>query len=387
MKPNLAIYVHWPFCKSKCPYCDFNSHVSDAVNHQQWRKSYITEINYFADYIKKHNISSIFFGGGTPTLMEPLTVESIINHLQLLTGFTQDIEITLEGNPTSVEAAKLEKFKHAGINRVSLGVQSLNAQDLQFLGREHSANEAMRAVDAAGDIFENYSFDLIYARPEQTLQGWENELTEALKIAGNHISLYQLTIEKGTRFFSDYSKGAFKIPDEDLAADFYLLTRQIMEAHGMPAYEISNHARSGFESRHNMSYWRYDDYLGIGPGAHGRITQKQQKHAIMMFSKPEAWLRAIAEQNNAMQVNQPLNADEVIDEIIMMGLRVREGVSCKRFSSITGHKIEERISTKSLNKLIENQLVSMNDESIKCTESGMLLVNYIASELLSNTSA
>jgi len=383
MTPNLAIYVHWPFCKSKCPYCDFNSHVSASIDHEEWRKSYQREINYFADYIKQHNISSIFFGGGTPTLMEPQTTAGIISHLQSITTFTQDIEITLEGNPTSIEAAKLEAFKQAGVNRVSLGVQSLKSEDLKFLGREHSANEAKRAVDAARNTFDNYSFDLIYARPDQSLKDWENELLDALEMAGNHLSLYQLTIEKGTRFFSDYSKGVFKIPDEDLAADFYLLTREIMEAHGMPAYEISNHAKQGFESRHNMSYWRYDDYLGIGPGAHGRITKNGQKHALMMSSQPEIWLRAVAEKGNALQINNPLKVDEVVDEIIMMGLRVREGISRKRFKLITGHDIEDKISTSALNKLIQNQLVMIDDDTLKCTDSGMLLVNYIASELLS----
>lgn len=380
---NLAIYVHWPFCKAKCPYCDFNSHVSSAINHDEWRKAYLTEINYFADYIRQHNISSIFFGGGTPTLMDPKTAGEIINYLQSITGFTSDIEITLEGNPTSIEAAKLIAFKEAGINRVSLGVQSLVAKDLQFLGREHSAGEAIKAVDAARNIFDNYSFDLIYARPEQTLQEWEKELQEALKMAGKHLSLYQLTIEKGTKFFSDYSKGAFKIPDEDLAADFYLLTREIMEAHGMPAYEVSNHASPGQESRHNMSYWRYDDYLGIGPGAHSRITKDKNKHAMMMTSQPEHWIRSISEQNNAIQINTLLNKEEIISELIMMGLRVREGISNKRFNKITGQNIEDIIPAKNLNKMLQNQLINIDKEGLRCTDTGMLLVNYIAAELLS----
>lgn len=382
MKPNLAIYIHWPFCKSKCPYCDFNSHVTNSVNHEQWRKSYLKEISYFEDYIKQHNISSIFFGGGTPTLMEPETAESIISHLQTITNFNNDIEITLEGNPTSVEAGKLENFKLAGVNRVSLGVQSLNANDLKFLGREHSSLEAIKAVETAQRIFNNYSFDLIYARPEQTLKDWEMELTQALKMAGNHLSLYQLTIEKGTRFFSDYSKGAFKIPDEDLAADFYLLTREIMEAHGMPAYEVSNHAKPGFESRHNMSYWHYDDYLGIGPGAHGRITKNGNKHAMMMSHKPEIWLDNVAKNNHSIQTDMMLDMDNVKDELVMMGLRVREGISRKRFVNIIGCDIEEAIPTAKIDKLRTNHLIELDEVGLRCTDKGMLLVNFIAAELL-----
>lgn len=382
MKSNLAIYIHWPFCKSKCPYCDFNSHVSNTVNHDDWRKSYIKEIDNFANYIKQHNISSIFFGGGTPTLMEPQTVETIINHLQKLTRFTNNIEITLEGNPTSVETSKLEAFKQAGINRVSLGVQSLNAADLTFLGREHSSSEALSAVEAAQNIFDNYSFDLIYARPEQTLKDWEKELGAALEMAGNHLSLYQLTIEKGTRFFSDYSKGKFKIPDEDLAADFYLLTRDIMESRGMPAYEVSNHAKPGFESRHNMSYWHYDDYLGIGPGAHSRITVNGKKTAMMMTSMPDSWLASVSKQGHGIQTNLPLDNAEIIDEIIMMGLRISEGISRKRFRNITAKEIEDVISTQKIQKLAQNQLIEINDESLRCTRDGMLLINSIAAELL-----
>lgn len=382
MKNNLAVYVHWPFCKSKCPYCDFNSHVSNSVNHEEWRKFYVTEISYFADYIKQHNISSIFFGGGTPTLMEPETVGIIINHLQSITSLSSNIEITLEGNPTSVEAAKLSAFKSAGVNRVSLGVQSLVPDDLKFLGREHSSSEALKAIEVARNIFDNYSFDLIYARPGQNLNIWENELQNALKFAGKHLSLYQLTIEKGTRFFSDYSKGAFKIPDEDLAADFYLLTRDIMEAHGMPAYEISNHARPGFESRHNLSYWHYDDYLGIGPGAHGRMSIGGKKRATMMTSKPENWLASVESKGNGIQTNILLDNAEVVDELVMMGMRIKDGICRKRFRNIVGKEIEDVIPAQKIKKLQDNNLIKFDDNGIRCTQGGMLLVNSIISELL-----
>lgn len=382
MTPNLAIYIHWPYCKSKCPYCDFNSHVSNSINHDQWRKAYIKEIEHFADYIARHNISSIFFGGGTPTLMEPETASLIISKLQSLGRFSNDIEITLEGNPTSVEAAKLRDFKDAGVNRISLGVQSLISKDLQFLGREHSPVEALNAVETASQIFDNYSFDLIYARPEQTLNEWQDELQQALKYARNHLSLYQLSIEKGTPFFSDYSKGVFKIPDEDLAADFYLLTREIMEQAGMPAYEISNHAKAGFESRHNLSYWRYDDYLGIGPGAHSRISVGNAKRAMMMTSQPDNWLTSIEKHGNAIQVNTILTDTEITDELIMMGLRIVEGISRERFKNITKYDIEDIIPEHKLDKLLKNQLVELDSTGLRCTKAGMLVVNAIAAELL-----
>lgn len=378
----LALYIHWPFCKSKCPYCDFNSHVGSIVDMEQWRVAYIREIDYFADVIKGRNISSIFFGGGTPTLMAPFIAANIIEHLQTLTTFTPDIEITLEGNPTSVEALKLKEFKQAGVNRVSLGVQSLQAADLKFLGREHSSTEALQAIDTARNIFDNYSFDLIYARPNQTLNDWEAELTKALQFSGKHLSLYQLTIEKGTRFFSDYSKGAFIMPDEDLAADFYLLTRDIMQAHNMPAYEISNHAVEGFHCRHNMSYWHYDDYLGIGPGAHSRISKNGKKHAMMMTSQPELWLKAVAENNNTIQTNQLLDNEIVVDEAVMMGLRIRSGIDRNRFIALAGRDIEEVVNKSNATKLIQNGLIEIDDKALRCTDAGMLLVNRVALELL-----
>ncbi len=380
---NLAIYIHWPFCKFKCHYCDFNSHVAENIDYNIWQESYLKEINYFHDFIKQHNISSIFFGGGTPTLMPPQIAYEIITHLNRITNFTSNIEITLEGNPTSVEAAKLQDFKESGINRVSLGIQALNANDLKFLSREHSADEAINAIKTAQKIFDNYSFDLIYARPSQTLTDWEEELTEALKLADKHVSLYQLTIEKGTKFYSDYNKGAFVMPSEDLSADFYNLTQDIMEKHNLPAYEVSNHAKTDYESKHNLSYWRYDDYLGIGPGAHSRITLENKKHALMMISSPENWLKAIVEKGVGIQTDSILDNDIIQEEIIMMGLRIAEGINKQKFKNLTGKEIELCLNQNKLEYLQNNNLIIIDNNSLRPTKEGMILVNYIVRELLS----
>jgi len=278
--PDLfGVYIHWPFCKSKCPYCDFNSHVSDSVDHNAWAKSYAHEIDHVASMTGQREVTSIFFGGGTPSLMKPQTVEHILNHLCTVWNVSKDIEITLEANPTSIEADKFSDFKAAGINRVSVGVQSLRDSDLKFLGREHSAKEAIGAIKIANDIFERVSFDLIYARPEQTIESWREELTEALEYANGHLSLYQLTIEQGTPFYAMEARGDFRIPEADQAGEFYEVTQEILNAAGLPAYEISNHAAKGQESAHNLTYWRYGDYAGIGPGAHGRLTLDAKKYA------------------------------------------------------------------------------------------------------------
>ena len=294
---NIAIYIHWPFCKSKCPYCDFNSHVREKIDEKSWFDAYITEISFFADKIVGKNITSIFFGGGTPSLMNPKLVEKIILELEKIGKFVDNIEITLEANPTSIEAQKFQDFKTAGINRVSIGIQSFNEEGLKFLGRTHSKNEAIEALEIAGNIFSNYSFDLIYARPNQSIKNWENELLSALKLAKNHLSLYQLTIEKGTSFFNDYRDKKFTMPSDVLAASMYELTREITKAHGFVDYEISNYAKQGFESKHNLSYWNYDEYLGIGPGSHSRID----KYAMMMIHNPENLLAKVKTDNNGIQ--------------------------------------------------------------------------------------
>jgi oxygen-independent coproporphyrinogen-3 oxidase len=370
MKKDLAIYIHWPFCKSKCPYCDFNSHVVQKIDYKQWEKAYLHELEYFKDYISDKNITSIFFGGGTPTLMPPFIADSIINKISQLADIDSNIEITLEGNPTSVELEKFNEFKNAGVNRVSLGVQSLNDNNLKFLGREHSSKEALKAVEKA-HIFNNYSFDLIYALPNQSLKDWESELKEALQHANGHLSLYQLTIEKGTKFYSDFKAGKFKMPENDLSADFYELTDAIMNEAGLPAYEVSNYAKAGFASRHNMTYWRYGDYLGIGAGSHSRITQNNNKKALMMIHSPENWLNSVFEKGSGLQSEDILSAEDINYETILMGLRTTEGIN----PSIIDNQ-------KTLQNLIEANLLEKHQDNIRATKKGVLVLNSIINRLV-----
>ncbi|MCE3233074.1 MAG: hemN [Rickettsiaceae bacterium] len=385
-KPNhksrimLAIYIHWPFCKSKCPYCDFNSHVKDKINHADFAAAYIAEMDYFADIIKGQTISSIFFGGGTPTLMPPSIAGSIINNLSKYAKLDSNIEITLEGNPTSIEAEKFRQFKDAGINRVSLGVQSLNEDDLKFLGREHSKNEALRAVEIAANVFHNYSFDLIYARPEQKISSWEKELTEGLKYIKNHMSLYQLTIEKGTKFYGAYNAGAFTMPSNDLSAEFFEVTNDIMDSHSLPAYEISNHAAGGFESRHNLTYWNYGNYLGLGAGAHSRVTINDKKTALMMIHSPEGWLKSVQDNKHAIQTETELSPEEILDELVMMGLRIKDGISRDNFKNVTGFSFEEKLHN--LDYLQNAGMIVVDDKGLRATKKGRIMVNAITGKLL-----
>ena len=294
MAEPLALYVHWPFCVSKCPYCDFNSHVRESVDQAAWRAALLADLRHEAALLPGRPVSSIFFGGGTPSLMPPETVAAVIAAAEGAWGLTDDCEITLEANPNSVEVANFAALARAGVNRVSIGVQSFDAEILHFLGRAHSGDEARRAIAAAQEHFARVSFDLIYARPGQTLAAWEAELNDALGFGTGHLSLYQLTIEPGTRFATLAAKGDLVIPDGDTAADLFDATQAITRAAGLPRYEVSNHARPGAESRHNLLYWRGHDYAGIGPGAHSRITQDGVKHAIAVRKSPEAWLDAMA---------------------------------------------------------------------------------------------
>lgn len=368
MTKDLAVYIHWPFCKSKCPYCDFNSHVVQEIDYNKWKSAYINEIDHFKDYINNKNITSIFFGGGTPTLMPPAIADAIINKLSSITKFDSNIEITLEGNPTSVELKKFNDFKNAGINRVSLGVQSLNDDNLKFLGREHSSKEALKAVEKA-QIFNNYSFDLIYALPNQSLQQWENELSQALTYTSNHLSLYQLTIEKGTKFYSEHKAGKFKMPENDLSADFYELTDSIMHNAEIPAYEVSNYAKDGFRSRHNMTYWKYNDYLGIGAGAHSRITL-DSKMAMMMVHSPDKWLKNVFEKGNGLQYNEELSEEDILYETILMGLRTKEGIKYELISN-----------NEAAVELIEAQYLKIKDERVSATKKGTLVLNSLINKI------
>jgi len=335
-----GIYVHWPFCTSKCPYCDFNSHVHrGAFDEEGYVQAYEREIAYAAELAPGRVVQSIFFGGGTPSLMSPWATGRIIDAIAKHWTVEPKAEITLEANPTSVEVDRFKGFRAAGINRVSLGVQSLREKPLAELGRRHTVDEAIAAVRIAQSVFERSSFDLIYARPSQTLHDWEDELKEALWLARGHISLYQLTIEQGTRYFDLHQAGKLKMPNEDLAADFYEMTQELTADAGMPAYEISNHARPGQESQHNLLYWRYGEYVGIGPGAHGRLLINNQRHATATEKMPFDWQKKVVSSGHGMVVDDVLTWEEQGDEFLVMGLRLKEGISPQRFTAISGRQI------------------------------------------------
>lgn len=377
-KNEIAIYIHWPFCLSLCPYCDFNSHVQAKIDHEIWAKSYIKELEYFMAKIKGKKITSVFFGGGTPSLMSPAIISEILDFLAKNCRFEANIEVTLEANPTSVESSKFENFKSAGINRLSVGVQSFIETDLKALGRKHNADEAIRAINIAAENFDNYSFDLIYARPHQTLESWKQEIEFALSLAPKHISLYQLTIEKGTPFFKLFRDGSLKLPDNELAADMYDLTNEITQAHDYHRYEISNYARPGFECEHNLNYWNYGNYLGIGPGAHSRINGK----AIMMTHNPKNWLSQIEKIGHGIQTEINLTENELISEIIMMGLRLSKGISLENFKNKTGKNFTESVNPNYLNTLLQNNLAENKENFFRLLPNGLNLHNYILARLL-----
>lgn len=384
----LAIYIHWPFCKKKCPYCDFNSHVREGVDQAAWREALLAELRYWHTHTPQHEVVSIFFGGGTPSLAPPTTIAALIDEVHRLWRTAPDIEITMEANPTSVEAANFHAVRAAGVNRVSLGVQSLRAESLAFLGREHDVGEALAAVKLAADIFPRYSFDLIYALPNQTVPVWEAELREALQYARNHLSLYQLTIEPNTAFHHAYHVAkSFHVPDEECAAQLYETTQEIMEAAGMPAYEISNHARASHESRHNLAYWRGEEYLGIGPGAHGRIRFQvagssnsptgtrhlapDSWHATHTLKSPERWLQHVQQHGHGLEEVTALNTTERAEENLMMGLRLlHEGVVP-----------EGTINIPKLATLCNTGFLLMQNQRLFATRKGALVLNQLIAEI------
>ena len=335
-----GVYVHWPFCLAKCPYCDFNSHVHHgAFDEPAYIAAYDREIAWFAERTPGRTVQSIFFGGGTPSLMSPAAVGAILDSIGRHWQIDPKVEITLEANPTSVEAERFRGYRAAGVNRVSLGVQSLRERPLLELGRKHTVDEAIAAVRLAQSIFPRSSFDLIYARPGQTLEDWRDELTEAVWLSQGHMSLYQLTIEPGTRYFDLHQAGKLKMPDEELAAEFYELTQELTAESGLPAYEISNHARPGQESRHNLIYWRYGEYAGIGPGAHGRILVGDSRHATATEKLPFEWQKRVNTAGNGLVTDDVLTWEEEGDELLVMGLRLREGISLSRFTQLSGRAI------------------------------------------------
>ncbi len=382
MQEQFGIYVHWPFCAAKCPYCDFNSHVSETIDHAAWRDAYAREIAFYADLTKGRTVTSVFFGGGTPSLMAPETARLVVDEIQRHWRISNDCEITLEANPTSVEIGKFRDFKNAGINRVSMGVQSLIEKDLSFLGRKHDAGEARAAIETAAMVFDRYSFDLIYARPGQSVAAWEAELGEALTMAGDHLSMYQLTIEKGTPFYMSHARGDFKIPDEELAGDLYEATQEIMAVAGMPAYEISNHAKPGGESRHNMTYWRYTDYVGIGPGAHGRVTQDGVKQATRGHRAPDIWMEKVFAHGHGAHDFEMLPAMDRFTECLMMGLRLAEGVPIARLEHEAGAAFADLIDAKKIAALQAEHLIDYDGAIIRATDAGMQRLNGVLSYLL-----
>jgi putative oxygen-independent coproporphyrinogen III oxidase len=383
MMDSLALYIHWPFCKFKCPYCDFNSHVREKVNHPEWKEAYLKEMRFYREKTGPREIKSIFFGGGTPSLMEPETVAGVIEEAHKLWGLPHGTEITLEANPTSVEAGKLRGFKAAGVNRVSLGVQSLRDADLKKLGRQHSAAEALTAVKMAASIFDRYSFDLIYARPDQTLADWKQELTEGLDFAAGHMSLYQLTIEEGTQYHTLHQRGELVVPGEDLAADMFELTQEMMEARGLPAYEISNHAKAGQESQHNLVYWRYGDYAGIGPGAHGRLTMKGEKFATRAHKAPELWMKWVNEAGHGAHPFENIELTKRGWEAIMMGLRLREGLALDAFVKETQTPLMDFLDRSRVQKLVEEKFLEVTDHHLRATAAGRQRLNSLLAYLAS----
>ena len=372
----LALYIHWPFCVSKCPYCDFNSHVRGQVDQDQWRRALLADLAHEAALTPGRPLTSIFFGGGTPSLMPPQTVSALIEAAERHWGFAPDIEITLEANPSSVEAARFADLAAAGINRISLGLQALDDKALRFLGRAHDVREGLAALDVAQSAFDRVNFDLIYARPGQSSPAWQAELHRALSFGTGHLSLYQLTIEPGTRFAAVAIKGALSEADPDLAAELFELTRAITAEAGLPAYEVSNHARPGEESRHNLTYWRYGDYLGVGPGAHGRRLGR----ATLRRKKPENFLAAVARNGHGIESEDTLSTGVQAEEAVLMGLRLDEGIDLDRLRDRTG--VVDLIDEQAAHRLAVHKLVAREGPRLRVTPAGMLVLNRITAELI-----
>lgn len=375
---GFGLYIHWPFCQAKCPYCDFNSHVVSHIDQAAWAAAYLSEIERIGVETQGRVLRSVFFGGGTPSLMDPDVVDAILTKVRSTWTIANDIEVTLEANPTSVEAGRFAGYRDAGVNRVSMGIQALNDIDLKALGRLHTASEAMQAFDIARDVFDRVSFDLIYARQGQSLNAWETELQQALGWAVDHLSLYQLTIEEGTAFGDRYAAGKLRgLPDDDASADMYALTQRVCENAGFSGYEVSNHARSGQESVHNKIYWRYGDYAGIGPGAHGRLTLGQKRYATEAPKGPAAWLSQVRKTGNGDLRRDPLSLDDQFAEFLLMGMRLREGVSTLRFPQLSTDLYINKISD-----LVEIGMVECDADTLRLTPQGYPVLNAVLRALL-----
>lgn len=378
MAAPLALYIHWPFCVSKCPYCDFNSHVRDGIDQEEWRTALLADMAHEAHIAGGRRLTSIFFGGGTPSLMPPQTVAALIEAAQAHWGFADGIEITLEANPSSVEAARFADLARAGINRVSLGLQALENEALHFLGRAHDVAEGLAALDVAQTHFARVNFDLIYARPGQSEADWQAELGRALGFGTTHLSLYQLTIEPGTRFATLVSQGKLIPADPDHGASLFELTAAKTAAAGLPAYEVSNHARVGDESRHNLAYWRYDEYLGIGPGAHGR----RGGLATLRHKKPENWMNGVARNGSGLHSETPLSGAEQAREALLMGLRLAEGVDLAQIARRSGVARDALINQDRLSPLVRSGLIREQGDHLQVTPAGMLLLDALLAEIV-----
>ncbi|PSJ64769.1 radical SAM family heme chaperone HemW [Kumtagia ephedrae] len=378
-EPGFGVYVHWPFCAAKCPYCDFNSHVRhQPVDQPRFAAAFEREMAAMRARTGSRTVTSIFLGGGTPSLMRPETVGAVLEAVARHWSVPDGIEITLEANPSSVEAERFRGYRATGVNRVSLGVQALNDADLRFLGRLHDVEEALKAIGLARDIFPRLSFDLIYARPGQTLAAWEAELEQAIGYAADHLSLYQLTIEEGTRFHALHAAGKIAVPDGDHAADLYDLTQAVTAARGLPAYEISNHARPGAESRHNLVYWRYGEYVGIGPGAHGRFVEEGRRVVTVTEKTPETWLNLVEAKGHGIVDGEILSRSEEADEFLLMGLRLAEGIELDRYEHLSGQELSrERLAVLQGEGLV----APIGNSRLRVTPAGMVVLNAVVADL------
>jgi putative oxygen-independent coproporphyrinogen III oxidase len=381
---GFGLYLHWPFCQSKCPYCDFNSHVAARVDQSRWLAAFEAEIDRIGALTKGRVLNTVFFGGGTPSLMEAATVQGILDRVRANWTLANDVEITLEANPGSVEAGRFEGYARAGVNRVSLGIQSLDPDDLRRLGRMHSVDEARAAIGVAQSVFDRVSIDLIYARQDQTLGAWRDELLRALDFGTSHLSLYQLTVEDGTVFGQMHAKNLLRgLPEEDLSADMFEMTQEITAAAGLPAYEVSNHARPGDESRHNLIYWRMGDYAGIGPGAHGRLTLDMGRFATEAERMPSKWLDTTLSRMGAAERVERLSPQDRADEYLMFALRLREGALLSRYTDLAG----QPLSSEALEEVVSLGLMAHDGDSIRTTDSGVMMLNAILRRLLAGRSS
>jgi len=380
--PGFAVYIHWPFCRAKCPYCDFNSHVRKVVDHRCWREALLDELNHFAQQTQGRQVTSLFFGGGTPSLMEPETTAAVIERTAALWSMAPDAEITLEANPTSIESERLIDFRAAGVNRLSLGVQSLDDQALRFLGRQHSAREALQALDTAADIFKRVSFDLIYALPGQRVCDWVEQLHRALTWERGHMSVYQLMIEPGTAFNTRHLRGELSLPCVNDSAALYEATQEILSDAGLPAYEVSNHARLGQACRHNITTWRHGDYVGVGPGAHGRLISGGRLVATSQQKVPEAWLSLVEKQGHGTRESTPITGEALRDEMFLMGLRLTDGVRRSDLQRRLGRDVEELIQPERLDSLLDAEFIVVDEIGIRTTPAGRLRLDSVTAALL-----